>query len=195
MLRSISATVMLRWSMRSIFMAGLPKKGTPRVPRPCRPAHSIIQNLDGVRVGVADIDRLDRADRPGARPRPGDDRHRATLEMLDDLAQRHIGDEAQIARARGRLVGDEARNGVGGVQVDLLLAEAQRRPPLAKANDLHPEYPRIKRAGPLDIGDGGEGVVETRDLHGSLRERCARDLPMAVQPTPSRRAAAPSGRS
>ena len=72
--------------------------------------------------------------------------------MRDDLGDRRLGDEAQIAGARGRPVGDQARDVVGRVQVDLLLAEAQRRPPFAEGDDLHAEHPRIEGAGALDIG-------------------------------------------
>src|SRR4051794_16507284 len=51
------------------------------------------------------------------------------------------------------------------MQVDLLLAEAQRGAPLAKRDDLHPEYPCVEFAGARDIGDGQHEMVETGDLH------------------------------
>src|SRR5947199_370763 len=82
---------------------------------------------------------------------PSDDRHRAALEMRDDFSERQLGDKAQIAGAWGRLVGDQPRDVVGGMQVDLLLAEAQRGAPLTEGDDLHPEHPCIKGAGALDI--------------------------------------------
>src|SRR5262249_21750094 len=104
---------------------------------------SIIRDLDEVLVRVADIDRLDRPDGAGARSRSGDDRHLATLQVRDDLGDRHLGDEAQIARARGRPVGDETGDVVGRVQVDLLLAEAQRGASLAEFDDLHAEDARV----------------------------------------------------
>src|SRR5258708_22011152 len=111
MLRSISATVMFRWSMRSIFISasweGL-----------------IVRKLDEVVVGVADIERGDRADSPGTRSWPGDDRHAAFVDVLDDLGDRRLGDKAEIARPRGRLIGDKPRDVVGGMQVNLLLAKA-----------------------------------------------------------------------
>ncbi len=125
----------------------------------------VIRDLDEVLVGIADVDRLDRADGAGARPRPGDDRHPAALQMGDEFGQRHLGDEAQIAGARGRLVGDQPRDVVSRVQVDLLLAETQRRPPFAEMHDLHAEHPRVEGAGSLDVGDGQDEVIETRDVH------------------------------
>ena len=57
------------------------------------------------------------------------------------------------------------------MQVDLLLPETQRRPPLAKGDDLHAEHPRVEIAGARDIGDGQDEMIETRDLHGRPRNR------------------------
>ena len=53
----------------------------------------------------------------------------------------------------------------------LLLAEAQRGAPLAKGDDLHPQYPRIKLAGAGDIGDGQHEMIEAFDLHGAAFPR------------------------
>src|SRR5207248_11726704 len=53
----------------------------------------------------------------------------------------------QIARARGRSVRDEAGHVVGLVQIDLLLAEAQRRAALAEGDDLHTENSRVELTG------------------------------------------------
>src|SRR6516165_11795901 len=86
---------------------------------------SIVRDLDEVLVGVADIDRLDRADRPGARSGTRDDRHAASFEMRGHVVERDLGDEAEIARAGRRLIGNETRYVVGGMKVDLL-------PPLAR---------------------------------------------------------------
>src|SRR5438477_8665598 len=99
----------------------------------------IIRDLDQVVVGVADIDGLDRADSAGARAGPGDDRNAEAPEMDDDFSERGLADKAQIARAGGRLVGDKTGDVVGRVQVDLLLAKAERGAPLAKRDDLHAE--------------------------------------------------------
>src|SRR5258707_3916326 len=102
--------------------------GTSRV------RHSVIRDLYQVLVRVADIDRLYGADGAGARPWPGDDRNTASFKMRRHLGERHRSDEAQIARPRRRLVGDEARDLARGMQVDLLLPEAQRRASFAKAD-------------------------------------------------------------
>src|SRR5690242_2709074 len=73
-----------------------------------RQPHSVVGDLDQVLVGVADIDGLDRANRTGARAGAGNDRNLAMLQMRDDLGERRFGDEAQIAGAGGRLVGNQA---------------------------------------------------------------------------------------
>src|SRR5215475_3343776 len=104
-----------------------------------RSPRSVIRDLDKVLVGVADVDGLYRADGAGARAGTGNDRHAAMPEMHDDLGDRRLGDKAEIAGAGGRLVGDEPRNVVGRMQIDFLLAEAQRRAALAEGDDLHPE--------------------------------------------------------
>src|SRR5437868_13787974 len=51
------------------------------------------------------------------------------------------------------------------MQVDLLLAKAQRGAALAKANDLHAQHPRVKFAGPVDVRDRQNQVIEPFDLH------------------------------
>jgi hypothetical protein len=87
--------------------------------------------------------------------------------MRSHLGERDLSDEAQITRARRWLVGNEAGNFVGGVQVDLLLAKAQRGAPFAEGDDLHPQHPCIETAGARDIGDGQDEMIEAFDLHGS----------------------------
>src|SRR5437764_14691768 len=84
-----------------------------------RQPHSVIGDFDQVLVGVADIDGLDRADCAGARAGAGYDRNLAMLQMRDDLGKWRFGDETQIAGAGCRLVGDQAGDVVGGMQVDL----------------------------------------------------------------------------
>ena len=54
---------------------------------------------------------------------------------------------------------------LGRMQVDLLLAEAQRRASLAKGDDLHAEHPCVELAGARDIGDGQHEVIEAFDVH------------------------------
>src|SRR6516162_2894770 len=126
---------------------------------------SIIRNLDQVEVGIANIDRLDRADRTGARPWSGYDRNAAAFEMRRHFGERYRRDKAQIGRTRGRSVAYQTRNVVGGMQVDLLLTKAQRGAAFAKANDLHAQHPGIKFAGTLDVRDRQNQVIKPFDVH------------------------------
>jgi hypothetical protein len=62
-------------------------------------------------------------------------------------------------------VGYQARDVVGGMQVNLLPAKAQSGPAFAKANDLHTQNPGVKFAGALDIRDRENQVIEPFDVH------------------------------
>src|ERR1700722_6091207 len=96
--------------------------------------------------------------------------------MCDHLGDRRLGDEAEIAGAGGRLVGDEAGGVVGRVQVDLLLAEFEGGGPFPETNALHAEHLRVEVAGLGDVGDGQYEVVEAGDLHGGLPEQVTPEL-------------------
>src|ERR1700704_1964251 len=112
--------------------------------------------------------------------------------MRDDFGERRLADEAQIARARGRLDGNKARDVVRRMKVDLLLPETQRRTALAKGHDLHPEPPRVEIAGASDIGDRQDEMVQARDLHGRPRNRIeALSLPRARRRGQAGRSLAP----
>src|SRR5438105_12736177 len=162
-------------------------------PRPSRPHaggmpafQSVIGDFDEVVVRMEDVDELDRSERAGARAGTGDDRHAAMPEMRNDLGERRLGDKAEIARARGRPIRDEAGDVIGRVQIDLLLAEAQRRAALAEGDDLHTENSRVELTGACDIGDGQNEVIETRDLHGRPRNPFrGAELAMPDTPRPS----------
>ncbi len=49
--------------------------------------------------------------------------------------------------------------------MDLLLAEGQRRPPLADHLGIHAEHLFVERDAAVDIGDGDVEVVDALDLH------------------------------
>ena len=72
--------------------------------------------------------------------------------MCGHLGERNLGDEAEVARSRSRLVGDETGDVVGWMQGDLLLPEAQCGAPFTESHDLHPEHPGIELAGAGDVG-------------------------------------------
>src|SRR5580704_3786051 len=100
-------------------------------------AASVMRNFDRIAVRIVDIERLDRADRPRARPLHPH-RHAAFGEMRGDLVGLGIGHETDmrrhplLARARHRAARE--------VEMDFLLAEEQGRPALAHYFSLHAEH-------------------------------------------------------
>src|SRR5271163_1464576 len=137
---------------------------------------SIAGNLDRVLVWVVDIDRLDRADRPGARPLHPD-WHAAMFEMGRDLAHWRLGDEADMRRHP--FFAAHRHRAASGVEVDLLLAEMQCRAAFAHAFDLHAKHALIELHAAVDIGDGDVEVVYAFDLHGRPR-RFSEDRQLAT---------------
>src|SRR4029077_11149777 len=114
-------------------------------------AASIGRDLDRVHVRVIDIDRLDRADRAGARTLQPD-RHPRLFELRGDLADRRVGDKTDMRRHA--LVAAHRRAAAGLVEMDLLLAEEQRGAALAHAFAAHAEDALVELDAAVDIGDG-----------------------------------------
>ena len=90
----------------------------------------------------------------------------AALQLLDHLRQRPVGDEAQVERARHRQMGLGLELVTAAMDVDLLVAEAQRVPAARERFQAHAEHARVE----VDAGrciDGGEHqVVEVVDQDG-----------------------------
>src|SRR3546814_10420488 len=85
--------------------------------------------------------------------------------MLGDLADRRLGDQAEIAAAGRRIRRVRHEFAPRLVQVDLLPAEGERGAALAEAHDLHAEDPAVEGAGRLDVADGEHEMVDAVDLH------------------------------
>ena len=77
-------------------------------------------------------------------------------------------DEAQVGAAGGGAVGVRGDRGVGGVEVDLLVAQAQCGAPPPEGHDVHPQDVRVEVDGGLDGGDGEDYVVDTGDAHTAI---------------------------
>src|SRR5581483_6518376 len=86
----------------------------------------IIGDFDEVAVRVSEVDGEDRTGGAGAGDRAFQDRHAAALEMRDDLRHRGAGDEAQIARSRGRPQRLRLEFPADLMKIDFLVAERQR---------------------------------------------------------------------
>jgi hypothetical protein len=80
-------------------------------------------DFDQVGVGVTKVDRLEAAYRPGPGHRAFEDRHVQGVQMLDDLGERSIGEEAQVGGTGRRLRCLRLELLAPLVQVDLLRAE------------------------------------------------------------------------
>src|SRR6266498_3568233 len=50
------------------------------------------------------------------------------------------------------------------MQVDVLIAEGQRFPPIADGHPLHPQYPDVEGTGSWDVGNGQHEMVESLDV-------------------------------
>src|SRR6185437_6166213 len=87
-------------------------------------------NLDQVAVGVAAIDRTQRAARALSGNRALLDRHAARLEMRHHLIRGASGEKAKIVAADGFMVHREPFDlvGIAWTHIDLLLAEDKRCP-------------------------------------------------------------------
>src|SRR5262249_7953061 len=124
-----------------------------------------VRDLDEIPVGVAHVDRLDGAERARLLHRAFLDGHAERAQMADPLAEWSVAEEAQVAGAgrRPRRVGLVLLADL--VEVDLLLAERERRPPGAEGHDLHAERPRVEVAGGPDVLNRQHEVIEPREHH------------------------------
>src|SRR6516225_9177049 len=127
---------------------------------------SIASNLDRVLIRVVDVDRLDRTDRPGARSLHPH-RHTAAFEMSCDLAHRRLGHKTDMRRHP--FLAAHRHRALGGIEMDLLLAEIECGTSFADALGLHAEHTLVELHAAIDIGDGQVQVVYALDLHGGPR--------------------------
>src|SRR2546422_11520779 len=111
----------------------------------CVPASSrsafIYRNLHEVEIRIAHIDRAYRADRAGLLHRALDDFDVLRLQLADHCIERHSCDEAQIERSRHGDMRFRLALAPPLMQVDLLLAEAEREPlhrRRLEGRELHP---------------------------------------------------------
>ena len=96
------------------------------------------------------------------------------------MGHRGFRDQAEVARARHRVGGMGDVLVARRVQVDLVLAEGERRACAGEDDLLHPQHAAVERAGGVDVGDRQDHVVEAVDGH-----RCGHgsSLPPEVQLT------------
>ena len=85
--------------------------------------------------------------------------------MGNHLSDGDGGGEAQIGGTGRRIGGFRLEFVTDLMQIDLLITEAQRPPPTAKGDGLHPQHALVKSTGSLNIGDGQDKVVEAVNMH------------------------------
>jgi hypothetical protein len=121
--------------------------------------------LNEIPIRITNVNRYERADRTAARHGALLDGNALGLQMCDAFDDRRGCEEAEIGRAgRGRL---RVRydGGIGGMKIDLLLAEGQRPPAVAECNRVHAKQVGIEGNRSLDVADGQDNMVEAFDLH------------------------------
>src|SRR2546426_948104 len=124
-----------------------------------------VRDLDEIPVGITHVNGLDGAERARLLHRAFLDGDAERAQVVDPLGERPVAQKAQIARAgrRPRRIGLVLLTHL--VEVDLLLAEAQRGAPGAEGDDLHAECPRVEPARGRDVLDGEHEVVEALEGH------------------------------
>src|SRR5438876_530448 len=144
----------VRWCEREVGVHGEPATRAPRE-----------GDREPVAVGVAQVDRLDRAERARALHRPLEDGHPTLLEVAAPDLERLVRQEAEVARAWRRPRRLQPELPPGRVQVDLLRSESQREPARREPHRLHAEDPAVEVARGVEIADGQHQVVEAIERH------------------------------
>jgi hypothetical protein len=120
----------------------------------------IAADLDQVLIRIQAVDGFDGPAGAALGNRPLHYLDPVTVKLGYDLFQRPASDEAEIPRPHLRPV---ARLLPGQLQIDLLVAKAQRPAPLAKGDGLHVEHSAVKRDGPLYIAHRQYQMVDMAD--------------------------------
>src|SRR5205807_3236492 len=122
-------------------------------------------DLEQVAVGVAQLDRLDRAER--SRPFDGTLEERDTVldETRDPRLQRLVRKKAGVARSGGRPLGLRLELPPGRVQVDFLRSESHRESARRERHRLHAEDPAVEVARCPGVADGEHEVIQAIERH------------------------------
>ena len=120
--------------------------------------------LDEVAVRIAQVERAQRAHRAGARHRPQLDCDAGGAQLALDVLERAVDEQAEVGRPGLRTLRVRLELGARRVQVDLLLAEAQRQAPVAEHLAAHAQALVEGHRG-VEVGDGQHEMVEGADPH------------------------------
>src|SRR2546422_3408175 len=111
-------------------------------------------DLEEIAVGVAQIDRLDRAERARPLDGPLEQRDAVLGETPDPRLERLVRQEAEVARSGGRPLRLRLELLPGPVQVDLLRSEPEREPSPPEGHHHHTEDPAVEIAPRRRVADG-----------------------------------------
>lgn len=91
-----------------------------------------------------------------------------SLQVCNDIFERHLGEKTQIARVGGGVAHIGVHHRPRFMQVDLLRTKVQCVSPRFELSCSHAEHTLIKRTGFFNAGDGEDEVVERiqNDGHG-----------------------------
>lgn len=126
----------------------------------------VTRNLDQVHIRITEVDREYGTTRTGPAHGAFDDRDLMTPKVLHRIAERHGGDEAEIGGAGGGTSRLRLELSPDLMQVDLLITEGKRLPPLTERDHLHAEDAGVEAACHADVGDGENEVIDAVDGHG-----------------------------
>jgi len=122
----------------------------------------VVGYFDEVVVGIADVDGADFTDGAGAFDGAFFDVDAERGEVLDDFVERGEGDEAEVGGAWGWVGGFGVEFVAALVEIDLLVAEAERLAAV-EGDGVHAEDFGVKVDGGVEIGYGEDYVVELFD--------------------------------
>ena len=109
-------------------------------------ASDLLGKLHEIAVGIAHVDRPQRTDGPGAIDRALLDRDANVAEVRDHCLDRAVDEQAEIAGAWQRRGGVRLELCPGLMEIDLLVAEAQREPAAAAGGDNEPTWRQLLAA-------------------------------------------------
>lgn len=124
------------------------------------PGFRIIRHFDQISVGVTEIHGGNGPECAFAPHRPLFHRNTIGFEVIQHFNGRCPGKEAQIRRARKRIVGLREIALAHFMKIDLTVAERKGGAPVAERERRHAEHLLIKTARGLDVGDCKHQMIE-----------------------------------
>src|SRR5262245_3053987 len=129
-----------------------------------------LRDLDEILIRIPHVHRTNRKARTGTVARPLFDWNSLLLEMGNALIQRPVGQEAQIERSRSGHARSQPRHETWRMNVELVIAEAQRNPSLSIPLDSHAEHARVEVEALVEVARSENDVVYAFDHDAVTRD-------------------------